>query len=724
MNSKKIFFIALLLQVGLATSVHTQDLKDELDALEAPQEEDLSGLDDAAPDSGATSSGEDALPPDEELPSDETQAAEAQKPAAPQETAPEQEPQDQVAEENKENPAEENLDQILDEELPAEEDVEQAESLPQESTTPAPSPAPTEALTGVPDEKAAKVTSIQFRQLKDRVRLIVKAERSLDFEKVARPDRKQVVIELRNVEFAKSTLSRVLDTGEFDGPVALVQPFKSKVGALPSIKILFQLRRNVDPKVNRSGSDLYVDFMLQGGVGANRLFKEDSTEQAPTFPETFLAVDGKARYNGKKISLNVKDAELTDVLSLISKVSNKNFVLGEAIQKKVTLSVKDTPWDQILAILLVNNRLGYQKVGNVYRILQADQIKTEMADIAKSYEARSDVLPLETRLIPINYARANDLQTNIKDLQSKRGKLSVDARTNSLVVTDTSENLDKILTYIQSIDKQAALVEIQARIVEARENFVREMNLDWTAGPVAGGNLSGSQISLNDNVASVTGGGNVNLRLGSLGSLGALNTILGVAEQEDQIKVIASPRVVVLDNRTATISRGDQFNRVSPPNSEGVSQLTSINANLQLSVTPQVTADGFVLLNVNFSRDTPDETISDGSAITTRSARTEMLVESGKTGVIGGIYVVDKNSGTRGWPLLKNLPILGTLFTNEKTVTNRMSELLMFISPKILNSDKAFLAYKEANPDSQAKTKTANQVNSGELDEELNEAAF
>jgi type IV pilus assembly protein PilQ len=726
------FYIVLFFFFAFTHSFATfsQDVKDELDSLEATPEEDLSGLDDLT--ASPESSTDDDLPPDDDVPpapeNQPQQAEPAQKEEQPQTPTEEDLPPEDLKETQPPPPVVEPVQPLEEEALPEEssgddlsdelgdvieEDVsgatvqggEEAKVLDQSEGT-------TEALTGVLNETTAKVVSLQFKQLKDRVRLIIKSDRSVDFEKIVRKDRKQVIVELRNATLSKSTLSRVLDTSEFDGPVALVQPFKSKVGALASVKVLFQLRRMVEPKINRSGSELYVDFMI-GSSTASRLFKEDSAEEAPTFPETFLAVDGKARYSGSRISLNVKDAELVDVLSLISKVSNKNFVLGDAISKKVTLSVRDTPWDQILAIILVNNKLGYQKVGNIYRILQAEQIKAEMADIAKSFEARADVMPLETRLIPINYARANDVQTNVKDLQSKRGKISIDSRTNSIVVTDTSDNLEKILTYIQSIDKQAALVEIQARVVEARENFVRSLNLDWTAGPVGSGSLAGSRASLADTVDPDATGGNLNLRLGSLGSLGSLTTILGIAESQDQVKIIASPRVVVLDNRTATISRGDQFNRVTPPNDQGVSTVQSINANLSLSVTPQVTADGYVLMNVNFQRNTPDESSNDGSAISTRSATTEMMVESGKTGVIGGIYVVDKNSGTKGWPLLKSLPILGSLFTNEKTATERMSELLMFISPKILNTDKAFLSYKEAVPEASGQS----SASAGELED-------
>lgn len=709
-------------QTALAPNLHAQDLKDELDALEDPPEEDLSQLDEDKP----APEQDEALPPDEDLGLEEDLSLdEEENPQTPQTPPPPAPPaqEPQVAEPEVPDVSEDGLAEDLNLDEPAQEPLPPAQEGPAVSgpaeSEPAPAPeedATTAALTGIEDELTARVNSIQFRQLKDRVRLTVTVDRSVDYNQNQRQERKQFILELKNVKFSKPGLSRVFDTGEFDGPLALVQPFESKIGSLPSVKILFQLREKAEPRISRSGNQIFVDFMLKGQAN-RKLFKDQSTETAPEFPETFISVDGKARYTGTRISLNLKDAALKDVLSLLSGVAGRNFVIAGQTDAKVTLSVKDVPWDQVLAILLVNNKLGYQKVGNIYRIMPVDQIKSEMDAIVRAQEDKINLLPLETRLIPISYARASELNANVTGLLSRRGKLSVDTRTNSLVITDTSESLDKVMAYIQSVDKQTALVEIQARIVEAREEFSRNLSLNWELGPIAGGRFQDSTINLGpgDITGSRVATGNTRLRIGNLNSLNSIQALLGLAETKNQARVIASPKVTVVDNRTATISRGDSTVITVPGNNGSPGAVQTISANLTLNVTPQVTSDGFVLMQVAVSRNLPAGATA--TQQTTRQVSTEMLVESGKTGVIGGIYVVDKQKDQTGWPFFGSLPILGALFKNTSNLLENMSELLIFISPRILNADKTFLAYKEAAPEmsSPAPSASAAPVGGGDL---------
>ncbi len=704
-NLKSFLKFFFLLGVLVATpqmrglgQLQAQDLKDELDALEDPPEEDLSQFDNPKPENNT----DETLPPEEdmELPEEET---ETPPPVATQVEPPPAEPQPVEPEETLE------LDEDIAEEPPAPaapvEPVEEVAPTEAAETAPAPEPetdetetATAEALTGVEDELTAKINSIQFRQLKDRVRLTVTADRALDYNQSARIERRQVILEFKNAKFSKSSLNRVFDTGEFDGPLALVQPFESKIGVLPSIKILFQLREKSDPRITRSGNQVFVDFLIKGQAG-RKIFKDDSAENAPEFPETFLSVDGKARYRGTRISLNLKEASLREVIAMLSNVAGRNFVITGATDAKVTLNVKDVPWDQVLAIILVNNQLGYQKVGSIYRIMPVTQIKTEMDAIVRAQEDKVNLVPLETRLIPISYARAAELSANVTGLLSRRGRASIDARTNSLVVTDTGETLDKIMAYIQSVDKQTALVEIQARIVEAQEEFGRNLALNWDLGPLTAGRFANSTINTGaSNLSNPTSrltsdGGNARLRIGLGGSLNTIEALLGLAEQKNQARVIASPKVTVLDNRSATISRGDQITIPVPGGNGAPGTTATISANLSLSVTPQVTSDGYVLMNVSVSRNIP--AAGNPQSQTTRSVNTEMLVESGKTGVLGGIYVLDKSQNERGWPWFQRLPIFGALFRANSTMIENSNELLVFISPRILNADKTFLSYKD-----------------------------
>jgi type IV pilus assembly protein PilQ len=700
-NRWRLAFAALFAVGTLAVQpgLRAQDLKDELDALEEPPEDDLSGLDSAG----------------------SSAAAPKPAPSAPAADPLESLPVDGEAAASKSADLDSLAAPGADEDLPEPDDVadkKEAVGLEEESqavseTPPPVEPSPTDALTGgAASEPAGKLTSLNFKQLPDRVRLVLSGDRAMDWTRELRSKRRQIVVELKNMSIAREVLKRALDTGEFDGPVALVQAFESKVANVPTVKVLFQLRQFVDPSVLRSGNDIYVDFPI---VTDGNLFRERAQRQ-PTVPKTFLSATGKLSFKGNKISLNVKDADLQDVLNLISRSSGKDFILGTGVgSAKVTLNVRNTPWDQVLAIILLNAKLGYQEIAGTYRILPIADLKTELDDAAKTAQQAEDLTPLETRLYPISYAKATDINTNIGDFKTKRGKSSVDARTNTLVVTDTPETLEKVGRYIRSVDKQTSQVLIEGRIVEARQDFSQNLGIEWKIGEMNGSKLQDSFVNLGRTAEGAGGGvlknttdnaryrdltttgerGGARFKLGELGSLGAIQALLKLSESERKTRTIASPRITVLDNKQATISQGTQIAVVTPPAQAGGAPTTTyVPAELRLEVTPQVTADGHVLMKIALNRDEPASATS--TSINTRRAETELLIESGKTAVIGGIYTIDKNQEESGWPGLRNVPVFGQLFRDSKTITEASNELLMFISPRILNADKALMMRSES----------------------------
>lgn len=648
-NRGRVFFLFAFLFSIPNIRVQAQDLKDELSALDDIPEDDLSDSASSAPAPSAKAE----IPPEDDL----------------------------------------NLESrdSLEKEL---------ESV-QDSPPPAPKPsAPLEAMTGVSNESSARLTHIRFKQLSDRVRLILTADRGVDWTREMRARRKQVILELRNTSISGSLLKKVLDTGEFDGPVALIQAFDSRLGTLPSVKVLFQLRQFVEPTVIRSGNEVYVDFPI---LVDGSLFSDRSRGET-LLPETFLSGTSKIPFKGSKISLNVKDADLSDVLNLLSKAAGRNFVLSGSNSAKVTLNVRNTPWDQALSVILLNAKLGYQKIGNTYRIAPIADLKAEIQESLDSAQKTEDLLPLESKLFALSYAKAADVANSVKDFASKRGKAVTDQRTNTIVVTDTPATIEKVARYIRSIDKQTPQVLIEARIVEASEDFVRDLNINWKLGEVSSGRLSDSFINVGKlggtlttpgttrysdvgSVASEQGG--VRLKIGELGSLGAIQAVLGLAETENKAKIIASPRVTVLDNKEATIAQGTQVPVVTPATANAPATTTYVPAELRLEVTPQVTADGFVLLKTKLFRDNPKDANASSSPIESRRAETEMIVESGKTGVIGGIYTIEGSESELGWPYLRKVPLLGMLFQPNRSLKNTTRELIMFVSPRILNADRA-----------------------------------
>jgi type IV pilus assembly protein PilQ len=537
--------------------------------------------------------------------------------------------------------------------------------------------------TNLGDDIKGRVTSLDFKQLQDRVRLVVSADRPIDWTRELRSKRRQVIVELRNMDIAREILKRALDTGEFEGPVALVQAFPAKVGGRDSVKVLFQLRSFVDPTILRTGNDLVIDFPISGG---DTLFRSRTASRV-VVPKSYISANDLKEFKGAPISLNVKGAELGDFLNLISRSAGKNFVVSGNIggEKKITMNLTNVPWDQALSIALFNNGLGYQELDTVIRVATVDELQKELDTAVSAAKKTRDLIPLETRLLPINYADVATLQTNITPFLTKeRGNVTVEKRTNTLVVTDIPEVLEKVDRYVRAVDKQTPQVLIEARIVEAKEGFNRTREFSWTGGQSPADKAGGaSQYNVGGVTKDVASDG-MALRFANLGSIASVDSFLSFQESESHARAISSPRVTVLANETATISQGSKTT-VSRQDQAGNTVTQEINIPTSLSVTPQVSSDGFVFLDVTITRDIPvDIKIP---SIDTRSAKTKMVVESGKTAVIGGIYQNDVTESEGGIPFLRKIPIFGNLFTSTKEYLKTANELLIFISPRILNQD-------------------------------------
>lgn len=677
-------FLALIAVVALAPARRTsfgpmvaqaQELKDELDALEDIPPDDLAGLGKDGKKKDAPKADTAATPPPTApAPKDALDDLDTLPTETPSATASVPGKNDAVPVDDAVESLGSNGDVGLESELKSLDDREKPNFSP-----------PVAALTGVESEPVGRVTNMEFRQMPDRVRLVLKGNRVADFSRELRSKRKQVIVEMKNMTIGKGVLKRALDTGEFDGPVALVQAFEAKAGSMPVVKVLFQLRNFTDPAIMKSGNDLIVDFPI---LSDNTLFKNRTAERVQ-IPETFMSLTTKMPSVGQKISLSVKDAEVQDILNFLSKASGKNFVLVPGTgAAKVTLNVRATPWDEVLRIVLVNAKLGYQKIGNVFRIAPLDELRKELDDIAASSKKQEDLIPLETRLFALSYAKASIVVRALDDFKTQsRGKVSVDERTNSVVMTDVPEILEKVARYLKSIDRQTAQVLIEGRIVEASKSFVQSLNMQFNLRK-RGGPFNASALNIGTTDANIQN--RFLPTIASLGSFGSIAAFIGAQEKEDSARTIASPRTLALDNQPAVIQQGESIPIVTPATATTPSSVNFVDAVLRLSVTPQVTTDGYVFMNIELQRDTPIQGASAG-AKTTRSVKTQALVESGKTVVLGGIYISDRSENIIGFPWLRTLPIFGALFRGSNVSSENTKELLMFISPKVLNPDRAFL---------------------------------
>ncbi len=410
-----------------------------------------------------------------------------------------------------------------------------------------------------------------------------------------------------------------------------------------------------------------------------------------TLSSPAFAVDARESIekDARPFSIELRDAELTDVLRALAQQSGLNLIIGEGVSGKTSLSFKDIPFKDALEMIIKANNLTYTIQSNVFWVGAKVDTSDEMT----------------AEIILLNHAEPSTVVERLKGSLGPDGVAFPDARTNSVLVRDLPRNLPRIRSLIKVIDRQTAQVIIEARIVEASDNFTRQLGFHWGGSYVSGSNVAGGSSMLPmtgsaPNFAvelptSATAAG-VNLVLNSLASNLSLDLQLLAAQSRGELKIISRPRIATLNNKAATIHSGltfrvklDQFLTTTATTSQSATTgLQEIKTGIDLTVTPRISADGMILLDIKTSKSDPDYAhIVDGiPGVTTKSASTSILVRDGETIVIGGLYKNITSDQTDAVPFLENLPLLGNMFkSNTRTQLNE--ELLVFITPTIMNND-------------------------------------
>ncbi|QSQ23864.1 type IV pilus secretin PilQ [Pyxidicoccus parkwayensis] len=570
--------------------------------------------------------------------------------------------------------------------------------------TPEPTPAPANAST-------VEVKDVSFEENGAGGRVVMKLSGTAAW-KVDRPDPRSAVLTLDNARLPKK-LERSLDTSALDTPVKMVSAF-SVPGEGRKVRVVVAADGAIEEKVTQNGGTLSWRLDVQGV----------KTEQVAVAPRTAgftaeapaYASEGapqQARYRGKRVSFEFKDIDIQNLLRVIAEISKRNVVLADDVTGRVTIRLRNVPWDQALDLILRTKQLGKEEFGNIIRIAPLKTLEEEARLRQERKKSLQQLEELLVNLIPVNYAVAGDMATRVKDVLSERGTVTVDTRTNVLIVKDVRSNTEKARALVRSLDTQTPQVLIESRIVEANTTFGRQLGVQWGGQALATSAAGNATGLIFPNSVAVTGGspgigGNglpqtpnfaVNLPAsvgeGSGGALGfvfgsaggalQLNLRLSAAENEGTVKTISAPKVTTLDNNTARISQGVSI-PFSQTSAQGVNT-TFVEARLSLEVTPHITQDGSILMSINASNNQPDpaSTGANGQpAIQRKEAVTQVLVKDGDTTVIGGIYVRRGSTATSRVPFLSSIPVLGLLFKNHTERDDRQ-ELLIFITPRILN---------------------------------------
>ncbi len=526
------------------------------------------------------------------------------------------------------------------------------------------------------------------------------------------------IIDIRKAALAKGQ-QRSQDVSDFSGPLKQVDAYK--LG--DKVRIVARLRDKVEISSFQQGNVLTVTFVPKDIAAAKR---GSSASEAFT-------------YSGEKIDLNLQGIDIKNVLRLIADKSNMNFIMGDGVQGKLNMHLEQVPWDQALDIILATQGLGKEQQGNVMRIAPVEVLTKERVSKLAARKSEAQLAPLITEFITLSFAKAtevkamldqsvkNDQKTNTTKggqasklstkgnisskrqnrILSKRGSFVVDDRTNTLIVKDTQDSINNMKRLIAKIDQPAKQVLIEARIIEATDQFSRELGVRW-GGQVSGrggrvtnqvtnstGTPGGFLVDL-PSTAAVTGGGQLGLAIGALSNAFNLKLELSAAEADGKIKLISSPRILASNHTEALI---EQIERIPFPvttftGGVATTSTKSEEAKLTLKITPDVTADGRLTLVLEVNKDTPrvnDLIVGGDPIITTKKLTSTLLVSNGETVVLGGIYTQEKSKNDVGVPGLSRIPILGWLF-KKRINTIKRTELLVFITPTIVKTMPSVVA--------------------------------
>ncbi len=506
----------------------------------------------------------------------------------------------------------------------------------------------------------------------------------------------KIRIEIRNTQLPPN-LRRRLDVTDFATPVTVVDAV--------------QQGDHVSITVAATGNYDYLSYQAD-----NQL----SVEVSPLTEEEVAKREDIFKFSGEKLSLNFQDIEVRSVLQLIADFTDLNLVASDTVAGRITLRLKNVPWDQALELILKTKGLDQRQVGNVLLVAPAAEIAAREKLELENRKQISELAPLRTEFVQVRYASATALfglfqgggeegGGGTSSMLSDRGSVIVDERTNSIIITDTADRLENFRRVISQLDIPVRQVLIEARIVTATANFSEELGIKWGGGYLERNGASnalrvgGSETTLTElqgvlvgDDSKITTPGDLVVDLGvttpgatsfAIGYSGLGNYLidleLSAFAKDGHAEVVSRPKVITADKSTAIIESGVEI-PYQEATSSGATNVSFKDAVLALEVTPQITPDDRVIMKLNVKQDTVGIVFNGVPSINTNEVETEVLVANGETVVLGGIFTTDKNVSTTKTPFLGDLPYIGRIFRNTLERDDKQ-ELLIFITPRIIS---------------------------------------
>ena len=504
----------------------------------------------------------------------------------------------------------------------------------------------------------------------------------------------KVKVVVRNTDLP-SDLRRRLDVTDFATPVTLVDAVQS------GPDVIFT--------VSATGNWDYLAYQADETLAIN---------VNPITPEKMAAREDVFKYKGEKLSLNFQDIEVRSVLQLIADFTDMNLVASDTVSGRITLRLKNVPWDQALELILKTKGLDKRQTGNVMLVAPAAEIAAREKLELENQKQISELAPLRTDFIEVKYAKAADLYKlfqskgkETKSMLSERGSVIVDERTNAIIITDTTDRLEAFRRVMSQLDVPVRQVLIESRIVTASTNYSQELGIRWGGAGFkvsdgtafkSGGSLttlgelqniitsgSGSVTSPDDLVVDlgVTSPAATTFALGIAGSDYLVDLELSALETDGHAEVVARPKVITADKQKALIQSGTEI-PYQEASSSGATSTSFKEAVLSLEVTPQITPDDRIIMNLKVNQDTVGQIFNGVPSIDTNEVTTQVLVDNGQTIVLGGIFKDEKTNSITKTPFLGDIPYLGRLFRHNLE-KNDKAELLIFITPRLIQDSMA-----------------------------------
>ncbi len=561
----------------------------------------------------------------------------------------------------------------------------------------------------VSSNASAQVASLDFQVLGDTSRVTVKVVGSPQIEEPVKISG-SVSFRIKNAQLPRN-LQRSLEAREFVSPVLRITPVQVKTKTGNDILVRVALKMDSGYELRREADLVYLDIKhpatmtksvepakgatAQKASSANGSSAPNAGDQIEKVAEQAAPVSGKARYNGRKVTLEFADAEVRKIFQLLSEVSNKNFVLGDEVTGTISLKLVNVPWDQALDIILDTKGLDKREEGTIVLIRGKGKFKSLLDEEMEIRKSTLKSEPLQTAMFDVNYADLASIVSQFNSIKTDRGLITQDQRTNKVIVKDVKSAVDDMRKILTSLDVPEKQVMIEARIVEASSTFTQSLGVNWGihyrdgSASIAGINSMdtnfGGLASTAPTSSGVSGspGAAAGISFGTLSSNIKLDLRLNAAVSAGLVRIVSTPRVATLNHKSAKITQGQQIPYTASTSDKIETKF--VEAALALEVTPHINPNGTVVMKIDAKNDSPGST-GNPPAINKKQATTEMMLREGETQVIGGIFVESESNNDDGVPFLADVPWLGGLFKSNETKRNR-NELLIFITPRIINSN-------------------------------------